>query len=303
MPVPTLLLSTDEQDTRLAGLQKRIAARAAELAGERGKARPAFEAWLKGRDKLPEIGGLAGGYSFADWKGTVVGNAAGAKKPATAVERPKPVPGKVGQGAELSGENGFNFPGVGHFTRSDPFTLSLWLKAPTLAPRAVIVHHSKAPVDAGSRGYELLLERGKVAFGLHHMWPGNSLKVRTKKAITANTWVHVTASYDGSSRAAGTRIYLDGEPAELEVVRDGLWKDITYGDEEPSLAIGFRFRDNGFKGGLVDEFRIYNRALTPLEATHLAGKDALKDAWSAPVEKLTDNQREGLFELFLGTAH
>src|SRR5205823_14120155 len=122
--------------------------------------------------------------------------------------------------AELSGENGFTFPGVGHFGRADPFTLSLWVNAPKHVPRAVVVHHSRAPVDAGSRGYELLLEDGTVAFGLHHMWPGNSLKVRTTRPIPQGAWVHLTASYDGSSRAAGERLYVNGQAAETEVIRD-----------------------------------------------------------------------------------
>ena len=49
------------------------------------------------------------------------------------------------------------------------------------------MHQSKAPIDAGSRGYELLLENGRVAFGLHHMWPGNSLKVVTKQRDRGRT--------------------------------------------------------------------------------------------------------------------
>src|SRR5207302_3071789 len=74
-----------------------------------------------------------------------------------------------------------DLPGVGHFTRDDPFSISLWLNPATSVPRAVVLHHSKAPVDAGSRGYELLLEGGRVAFGLHHTWPENSLKVRSEE--------------------------------------------------------------------------------------------------------------------------
>src|SRR5207248_4663033 len=161
-------------------------------------------------------------------------------KPAVPHEGPTLIDGKVGKAAELNGENGFTFPGVGHFTRADPFSLSLWLRTPSLAPRLVVVHHSMAPIDAGSRGYELLLEQGRVAFGLHHMWPGNSLKVVTRAAVPVDTWTHVTVTYDGSSKAAGVRIYLDGRPAELEVVRDGLTKDVTYG-KEPNLTIGYRF--------------------------------------------------------------
>ena len=135
-----------------------------------------------------------------------------------------------------------------------------------IEPRFVVLHHSKAPIDAGSRGYELLLENGRVAFGLHHMWPRNSLKVVSKTAISVHSWTHVTVTYDGSSRAAGVRIYLEGVPAELEIVRDGLFKDITYEGGEPDLALGFRFRDNGFKGGQVDELCVFNRELTALEA-------------------------------------
>jgi hypothetical protein len=303
MPVPTLLLSTDEQDRRLATLASRIAEQEVQLKLERQRARPAFAAWLLMRGKLPAVGGLVGAYSFDDWKGGEVGNAINPKQPGSAQEGPKPTPGKVGQGALLSGENGFTFRGVGHFRRTDPFSLALWVQTPSKSPRAVVVHHSKAPVDAGSRGYELLLEDGRVALGLHHMWPGNSLKVRTRQALPLDTWVHLTATYDGSSRAAGVRIYLDGQSAELEVVRDGLWKDIAYGGAEPDLAIGFRFRDSGFKGGKVDEFRVFDRALTPLEAAHEAGRQDLRVAFDTPADRLTQVQREGLFELFLATVH
>ena len=41
-------------------------------------------------------------------------------------------------------------------------------------------------------------------------------------------------------------------------------EDITYGGGEPDLALGYRFRDNGFKGGKVDDLRVFNRAVTEL---------------------------------------
>src|SRR6185503_9446863 len=114
-----------------------------------------------------------------------------------------------------------------HFTRDDPFSLSLWVKTPALLQRAVLVHHSQAPIDAGSRGYELLIENGKIAFGLHHMWPGNSLKVRTQASIPVNEWTHVVVTYDGSSSATGVNLYIDGKRGGGEVIRNRLTKDIT----------------------------------------------------------------------------
>jgi hypothetical protein len=274
-PTPALLLSTPGQDAKIAELRKAVAAKEAELAKARATARQAFAKWAKPKE-LP-VPGLVAAYSFDELKDNRVADSTDPKTPGNAVEDPKLVPGKVGQAAELNGENGFTFPNVGHFSRTDPFTLSLWLKTANHAPRAVVVHHSQAPVDAGSRGYEVLLEAGKVAVGLHHMWPGNSLKVVTRKAIPVDTWTQVTVSYDGSSTAAGLKVYLDGEPAEVKVVRDGLRKDITYGGSEPTLAIGHRFRDNGFKGGTVDEFRVYNRALTAAEVAQAAGREVPAD--------------------------
>lgn len=301
MPVPTLLLSSDEQDAKLAELKGMIEAKAKELEAIRGKRETAeaFEEWLKGKGELPKaLPGLVAAYDFEGIEKGKVANAADAAKPANAVEGPKLVEGKVGKAAKLSGENGFTFPGVGHFTRADAFSLALWVRTPDHAARSVVVHHSRAPIDAGSRGYELLLEEGKVALGLHHMWPGNSLKVVTKQAVAINEWTHVTATYDGSGRASGIHIYVNGSPAEFDVIRDGLWKDITYGGGEPELAIGYRFRDNGFKGGAVDEFRVFNRAITQGEAGLLAGRKELSDAWAA-TDALNVARRAELLEYFL----
>jgi hypothetical protein len=289
MPVPTLLLSDAAADAKLAELRRRIQEKEKQLDEERTKAQPAFAEWLRQHPEHLPTPGLVGSFSFDEIEGKQIANRVDAKKPAHAIEGPQLVPGKLGKAVELNGENGFNFPGLGHFSRIDPFSLSLWVRTPSHAPRFVVVHHSKAPIDAGSRGYELLLEHGRVAFGLHHTRPRNSLKVVTKTAIPVGAWTHVTVSYDGSSRAAGVRIYVDGVPAELEIVRDGLFKDITYEGGEPNLALGFRFRDSGFKGGQVDELRIFNRALTALEAVQLAGRP------EAPT-------RDQLFDYFLATA-
>jgi hypothetical protein len=303
MPVPTLLLSTDEQDEQLARLRSAGEVSEKLLDAQRDRAAGPFGVWLRTKPAaVPHPPGLVAAYSF-EAPGDGVPNAVDPTTPGKPVDGPKPAPGRVGGGAGLSGENGFTFPGVGHFSRSDPFTLALWLKPADHAPRAVVVHHSKAPVDAGSRGYEVLLEAGRVAVGLHHMWPGNSLKVVTKQAVPAGQWSHVAVTYDGSSKAAGVRVYLDGEPAEVEVIRDGLWKDITYAGGEPDLAVGHRFRDSGFKGGVVDEFRVYDRAVTPLEVADLAGKPGLVAAWTTPPARLTAEQKAGLFAYFTGAVH
>jgi hypothetical protein len=301
MPDPTLLLSDDATDAKLADLERRIAAKSEELRRHRGQAHDAFESWLAEKPKEPALPGLVGSFSFEKITGNKVENAADGAKPGNAVEGPRLIEGKTGQAAELSGENGFTFPGLAHFSRVDPFSIGLWLRAPGRSPRSVVVHHSKAPIDAGSRGYEILLEDGKVTVGLHHMWPGESLKVTTKDPVPVREWVHVALTYDGSSRASGVRVYVNGTSAPLQTVRDGLIKDITYEGGEPDLAIGYRFRDSGFKGGRVDEFQVFARELTALEVAHLAGRPDLTEAWTTPPARLTSRQREGLLDYYLAT--
>ena len=298
MPVPTLLLSDEATDARLADLEQKIVAQQQQVAELRKAAEAEFQPWLATRGSAAPPTLPVASFGFEKLDANKFENTVEPAKPGNAVEGPALVDGQVGKALALNGDNGVTFPGIGHFTRVDPFSLSLWLKTPTHAPRMVVAHHSRAPIDAGSRGYELLLEHGHVAVGLHHMWPGNSLKVKTKAAVPIDTWTHVTLTYDGSSQAAGLQIYINGERADLTVVRDGLYKDITYGGE-PDLALGYRFRDNGFKGGAIDEFQVFNRELTSLDVQRLAGRNDFETAWTTAVDQLNAAQRQGLLEYYL----
>ncbi|MEA2709234.1 MAG: hypothetical protein QOF78_1835 [Phycisphaerales bacterium] len=306
MPTPTLLLSSDAQEAKLAELRAAIAAKEKQLQAGRNDADAAFEKWLASKRDMPaDVPGAVARFTFDEPPGTQPANLVHPAHPGVAVEGPKSVDGKFGKAAELSGENGFIFPTSGDFQRADAFSLSIWLQTPSLAPpRMVVVHKSRAPIDAASRGYELLLENGRVAFGLHHFWPGNSLKVVTKQTVNEKQWTHVAVTYDGSSKASGVQIYIAGEPAAFDIVRDGLTKDIRYGGKEPDLAIGHRFRDNGFKGGKVDDFRVFNRAITSLDAMCLAGKDeAFAAAWKSDPTAMSPAQRDLLREYFLAVVH
>src|SRR5262249_10074513 len=64
MPVPTLLLSDDATDARLAALRLRIAQKAGRLAEERGRAGDAFAAWLRDRRGPLAVPGAVGAFGF-----------------------------------------------------------------------------------------------------------------------------------------------------------------------------------------------------------------------------------------------
>src|SRR3989441_407350 len=304
-PYTTLFrsLSDAATDARLAKLSQQIAAKEKQAGAMREAARGAFLEWLKSKPVEPTVPRLAAAFSFDEIETNKIANSVDPSKPGSAHEGPALVEGKHGKAAELNGENGFTFPGIGHFTRTDPFSIALWLETPAQTSRQVVLHHTKAPADAGSRGYELLLEDGHVAVGLHHMWPGNSLKVRAGVALPTNEWVHVAFTYDGSSRAAGLSIFLNGAPVKAEVIRDKLRKDITYQGGEPELAIGYRFRDAGFKGGKLDDFRVFNRCLTLIEVAEIAGRDDLRVAWKATPDSLNSAQSERLLDYYVANVY
>ena len=188
----------------------------------------------------------------------------------------------------FSGDNAVVHPGARTFGRTDPFSIAIRLQPSALQDRAVVVHQSRAWSDAGSRGFELTLDHGRVFFGLIHFWPGNAIAVRSRLPLPLNEWSSLVVTYDGSSRAAGIAMYLNGVRLAVDVVRDHLYKDITYdraaGDnvnEQPRLTIGARFRDSGFKNGLLDDVQVFDTSLTGAEVAVAA---RLKPGGDAPFD-------------------
>src|SRR5262249_9755127 len=136
------------------------------------------------------------------------------------------VKGRAGQALGFTGDDPANFPGVaGSLERWQPFTVAFWLQLPR-AYREAIVFPRSAGTDTGFNGTELTVEDGKLQLAQVRFWPGNAIAARTRAPLPVKKWVHVAVSSAGTSKASGLRIYLDGKPAEVEVVRDNLFKDM-----------------------------------------------------------------------------
>ena len=317
-PTPTMWLPDEAQRQRHASAT--AAVRAAEQAlGEAGSAaRPAFERWVAETPATAlRMKGEIASFSFdasesvpapatsdvtkapkdpnvpSDEPNVALVRFANRVSPgdyATSPAEYQHAPGSSGGALRISGD----FPvttTVGNFQRHDPFSVALRVQTTREEERAVIFHRSSAASDSGSRGYELILDGGRLRWSLIHFWPGNAISIRAVDPLPLHQWVHVTVSYDGSSRAAGLALFVDGKPARVEVVQDNLSKDVTGcreynppGFSCQTLTVGVRFRDRIFKDGLVDDLRIFNRAITPLEARELDTAGVL--AAAAPQERL-----------------
>ncbi len=285
VPTPTVDLATDEQAARLETLASQLAEAEAAL-----EALPfdedAFETWrqqlTRGAASLDPAStpGLQGLYPMDDGDRTSIANRVEGGKSGQIKGPTLWREGRRGGGLGLNGDDALEFLGAGVFRRWDAFSLGLWIQPAEHHARAVVLHRSRAWHDSGSRGYQLLLEDGRPSFSLIHFWPGNALRVRALEPVEVGRWTHLAVTYDGSSTAAGVRLFVDGAEIPVEVVRDQLTRTIQ-GSGEGLLSIGARFRDNGFRGGAVDELFVAARELAPFEIRGLAGAQA---AAHAPTE-------------------
>lgn len=280
-PTPTLRILSDAQRQQFADANQAIATEVEKLEKLAAGSSEGFDRWLQNREVTKEILGLEQELNFEDGK-------TGANKS---------VPGKIGKAVELTGDDAVGLS-VGNYSRNTPFTVSLWLNTPDVKERAVVFHRSRAWTDSASRGYQMLIEQGRISVSLIHFWPGNAIRVRTKDVLPPNQWHHLSMVYDGSSRAAGLNIYLNGKPARTEIVRDNLYKNIT-GSGGDNIAIGQRFRDKGFKQGLVDEFKVFNRQLSDLELQHLFDGETLSETLEKPSAELNAQQKLQLKQYYL----
>jgi hypothetical protein len=301
-PSPAMLLWPEDKQNQHADLTNKIIAAQANLAAIASLAKPEFLTWLGAGGQVSPPRPIAH-FTFDTVVSNTTPDSVTSTNFARLVDEPKLVPGapstasartndpqqaKAVLGApnnsalHFSGDNEVICRTVPNFKRADEFSFALWLKPTEKQDRAVVLHQSRAWTDAGSRGLELTLDHGKPFFGLIHFWPGNAIAIRAKQELPLNEWSHLTITYDGSSRASGIQLYLNGTPLETEVVRDNLYKDIVHraewGDKEVGkvyLQLAGRFRDSGFKNGAIDDLQVFNVRLAEVEIKALSGRTDL----------------------------
>ena len=276
VPTPTMRIMDEDKKRRYKDLKQTVKDTEKFLTENQG-VKTRFEEWIATNPK-PEIKGQILHLDFEKGHGK---NAS--------------VPGKYGNAVKLTGDDAIGTK-VGNFRRFQPFSVSLWMKAEEKMERAVVFHRSRAWTDSGSRGYQLLIEGGKLSWSLIHFWPGNAIRVKTQNEIPVNEWLHVVLTNNGSSSASGLKIYINGEIATVDNIRDELYKSITGGGGD-NIAIGQRFRDKGFKNGTVDEFKVFDRELTKPEIKSLKDGSSISpdiDVFVSNYDEVTKEIREKL---------
>ena len=316
-PGPTLLLSSEVEDRRLDSL-KQFINQLEDKVAQRSDVSDHYETW-KGKQQLSTQTlakkiekSLVAHYSFDqfDPQNEKSPEQRGRADPAVA-SRAIIKPGKSGQAFFVSDYNSIKLgEKVGWYERTDPFSIQLWLYPDTLYEETNMLWHCE-DLRLGQKGYTLGMTHNQLFFAISNTWPQNAIQVKTKQALPVKEWSQVTMTYDGSSTATGIQLYINGERQTVEIEYDHLYRSILY---EPDihtygfagLTLGSRDKYIPFKNGGIDEVKVYDRKLVPIEVmfTYDQGKaskwllDSKKEAmlpyYHAHFDPVLDNYKAEL---------
>jgi len=169
-------------------------------------------------------------------------------------------------------------PNTGEVEANHAFSVGTWLRPHLRSleakdeekPAGVIL----SAADAGQklRGWQLKVSKGKLEFVLAHETPDNLIQVETKqKVLAVGRWNHVLATYDGSGKAVGVALYIDGRPQELAIIKDSL-----HGSTHTTapLEFGRAYPDSDpLRQSAFQDFRFFERALSAEEVARLPIED------------------------------
>ncbi|MCA8990913.1 MAG: DUF1553 domain-containing protein [Planctomycetaceae bacterium] len=189
----------------------------------------------------------------------------------------------------------FELADYGGFEANQPVSFATWIKVSPNDTQGAIL--SRMDVDKDYRGWDIWMQRRQIGTHIISAWADNALKVVAKAQVPADEWVHVAITYDGSSKAAGVRVYYNGVPQETNVERDQLNGSIV---ADVPFKVGQRSTGQPF-GGSLRELRIYTRQLNDGEVTALGQLSVLASLLAKTPEERTPEEVDKLYQFWLVT--
>ncbi|MBI2543065.1 MAG: PEGA domain-containing protein [Candidatus Aenigmarchaeota archaeon] len=182
-------------------------------------------------------------YKFDESSGTTASDSSGANT-GTLIGGPSWTAGRVNNALNFDGINDHvSIPDSSALDIATSMTITAWIKASDCSGRKEIVQKNSA--------YGLKLENCKL---VGYFW--GSSEPASASTLQANTWYHIAYTYDGTSR----KYYINGQldsshstTGSIPASNLNLW-----------IARGW---SGAYFNGIIDEVKIYNRALSATEIT------------------------------------
>lgn len=282
---PMLALPDEQTEKQLKTLEKSIQVKEQELKLTK-KELADLDAYIERLSKNIKENGLVDYYPLNGLTKKGDTYFADNNKNATAGKSPKIVKGKKGNAMEFTGEyDEIYLRNVPNFEWTDAFSGALWMnttKREKLKTQQLI--GTSGDKNNFWRGWDFYLDSlNHLNARLIHSLPHNYIHVISKDSIKRNEWKHVGFSYDGSGKAKGLSIFIDGDKAVIEIGYDNLYKSIKTvrsGKHLPynqPVKVAKSYRgftgENGIFKGAIDEIRIYDREVGKAEMEVIADKE------------------------------
>jgi DNA-binding beta-propeller fold protein YncE len=191
--------------------------------------------------------GLVAAYSFDEGEGEAVHDATGDHD--GTIEGAEWVGGKFGDALRFKAEDedSVTIPASDELDLTSAFTLEAWVRPSTATWQPVVVKEAPSSLAYGlyAAGNTELKPKGTIL----DESSGES-EAEAEEAIAADDWSHLALASDGED----LRLYVNGELVDTVPARSAR---LSEGD----LRIGGHDAWNHWFDGLIDEVRIYNRAL------------------------------------------
>ena len=199
----------------------------------------------------PPNSGLVGAWGFSEGSGGTTADASGNGNTGTITGASWTAQGRYGNALSFNGTNSVvRVPSSASLNLTTGMTLSAWIR-PTAAQggwRTIIQRQADAYFLHASNG-DPLHPAGGGTFG------GNVEFVGGPTANPLNTWTHLALSYD----LATLRLYVNGTQVATHAATGSIQTNTN------PLWMGGNTPYGEYFQGLIDEARVYKRALTPAE--------------------------------------
>jgi uncharacterized protein DUF1553/uncharacterized protein DUF1549/concanavalin A-like lectin/glucanase superfamily protein/cytochrome c len=170
------------------------------------------------------------------------------------------------------------------FDRADRFSFSFWFKSNHKEQHMTVLNHLSGG-GSSYKGYDISVIDSMLTFRLVRAWPAHLIAVSTPKPIEKNKWAHYVFTYNGSSKAQGVQVYINGKLVEKKVKLDRLNQNISNGKNRLSIGgrPGYITEING--KGSIDDLKVFTKELSPVEVNAIYNGTSLVSP-SLPHESL-----------------
>ncbi len=257
--------------------------------------------------------GLQLRFRFDEGSGDVVRNSAPGANPATY---------KVDTNPLVWGEDSWLWPSMrmdiasrlplpemGDFEANQAFSTSFWTMARLKTGNSdtgsggILSRMGDSSRNA-HRGWDLFCDGGKFVIHIIHQWPQHAIRVESEP-FSRGQWRHVGFTYDGSSKASGVTLYVDGKPVPLKITHDSLQPGQTI-RTDARMHVGRREDEQPLRESRYQDLRLYGRALSGEEFTRLPFEDLAAEIIARepdPAKWSADERFVVLDRWFLGSKH